>query len=242
MKRPHPLSLVLLALWFSTAAIFVPQLPWLAAVLILSILFSGFHSGFEPRAWLRQLVKFLPVFLAIIIIQILFVKEGKLLWGASWFAVYSGGLGGGISFCLRLLILFFSASFLLKLDFEDFEAAFTAVRLPEELGFMVFYGIHVIPSASRQIGDSRIQLRLRGIDLKKLHFKEKIRIYGRISLCVLADVLSRSSLQAISLELRGFRSPGQRSHLHQRCFGAADLAMWAALVLLTALYLVNIYW
>lgn len=240
MKKPHPLSLVLLALWFSTAAIFVPQLSWLAAVLILSILFSGFHSGFEPRAWLRQLVKFLPVFLAIIIIQILFVKEGKLLWGASWYAVHSGGLHGGISFCLRLLILFFSASLLLKLDFEDFEAAFTAVRLPEELGFMVFYGIHVIPSASRQIGDSRIQLRLRGIDLKKLPLREKIRIYGRISLCVLADVLSRSSLQAISLELRGFRSPGQRSHLHQRRFGAADLTLWTGLALLTALYLAKI--
>lgn len=238
MKGLHPLALILLALWFSTAAIFVPQPLWLAVVLILSIFFRGLQAGFAWRLWARQFLLMLPLFLAILLIQALFVKDGELLWGQGWYAIHTLGLRGGLAFSLRLLILFFSAQILLKLEYEDFNLAFNAVRLPEELGFMVFYAIHVIPSAGAKINHARQILRLRGIEPRKLPLKASLRLYKQISLSVLADVLSRSAIQATALDLRGFRSSGPRTRLNQRGFALPDLLLFAGMLLLTAIYFI----
>jgi energy-coupling factor transport system permease protein len=238
MNRLHPLSLVLLALWFSSAAILVPQLAWLGAVLILGLLFRGLQAGFTWRIWARQFVLMLPLFLAVLLIQTLFVKDGELLWGSSWHAVHAGGLQGGLAFSLRLLILFFSAQILLKLDYEDFDLAFNAVRLPEEIGFMVFYALHVIPASGDRIRQSLQILRLRGIDLGNRSIKTKLRIYKLISLAVLAEVLSRSAIQATALDLRGFRSSGKRSRLNQRGFAPPDFLLYGLILILTATYFI----
>ncbi|MBW6514422.1 MAG: energy-coupling factor transporter transmembrane protein EcfT [Candidatus Syntrophosphaera sp.] len=238
MNRLHPLSLILLALWFSSAAIFVPQLAWLGAVLIISIIFRGLQAGFEWRLWARQFLLMLPLFLAILLIQALFVKDGELLWGRSWYAIHSGGLRIGLAFCLRLLILFFSAQILLKLEYEDFDLAFNTVRLPEELGFMVFYALHVIPASGERIRHALQILRLRGIDQAKQPLKTKLRLYKLISLSVLAEVLSRSAIQATALDLRGFRSSGPRSRLNQRGLTLPDYLLFGSMLVLTAIYII----
>jgi energy-coupling factor transport system permease protein len=238
MKRLHPLSVLLLALWLSTAAILVPQIVLLGVVLLLSMLFRGLLCGCALKHWLRQFIRLLPLFAAILLIQVLFVKEGRLLWGQNWYAVHSTGLQNGLAFCLRLLILFWSAQLLLRLSFEDFDLAFHTLRLPEELGFMVFYTIHVIPAASREIKNSLLLLRLRAIALRKLKLRQKLLVYNRISLSVIASVLSRSAIQATALDLRGFRSSGKRSHLNQLRFGLSDAFLLSLTLILTALYII----
>ncbi len=238
MKKLHPLSLIFLALWFSSAAVFVLRLEWLGIALLLAFLCNLLYFGFSGKTWLRPVVRMLPLFLAVLLIQALFVKKGSLVWGRGWYGIYSAGLQGGVAFCLRLLILFFSARLLLKLDYEDFDAAFHAVQLPEELGFMVFYTIHVLPWAGDRISHNRQLLRLRGVELSELPWRQKLRIYQRISLSLLADLLSRSSVQAIALELRGFRSGGQRTRLHKRSFSWPDALALAFIATFTAAFFI----
>jgi energy-coupling factor transport system permease protein len=238
LKGLHPLSLILAALWFSTAAIFVPGLGWLLAALGLSLLFRGWLAGFEWRLWWRQFVKLLPLFAAILVIQALFVKRGDLIWGRGWYSIHDVALATGAAFSLRLLILFFSAQLLLKLAYEDFDLAFHALRLPEELGFMVFYTIHVIPAAGEKFRKSLQLLRLRGLDPGKLPWKDKLSFYKHASLAVLGDILTRSGIQATALDLRGFRSSGPRSWLNHRKYAWPDLLLALAMALMTLLYLV----
>ncbi len=233
MKKLHPLTLILAALWLSTAAILLRPWPALGVVFVLSVVFRAALADWEPLLWLRQLLKLLPVLAAVVLIQVLFVKTGRPLWGQAWYAVHAGGLEGGVSVSLRLLILFWSAQVLLKLDYEDFDAAFQALRLPEELGFMVFYTIHVIPLATQQVRASLQLLRLRGISLRDLPLNARLELYRVISLAGLGEVLSRSEIQATALDLRGFRSSGKRSFLCKRGFDLSDALLGLLLAGLT---------
>ncbi len=238
MRRLHPLSIILLALWLSSAAIFLPHPVWLAGVLVLTLLFRGMLLGFTWQIWLRQFIRLLPLFAAIMLIQVLFFKDGRLLLGSGWYGIHSEGLEGGVLFCLRLLVLLYSAQILIKLTYEDFDLAFSTLRMPEELGFMLFYALHTIPASGLRIAHYRQLLTIRGLDMRKLPLRQKLHIYNRISLSILADVLSRSAVQAIALDLRGFRSAGVRTRLAKRSMTYRDGILLAALTLLTCAYFI----
>ncbi|MCB5258068.1 MAG: energy-coupling factor transporter transmembrane component T [Candidatus Cloacimonadaceae bacterium] len=240
MTKLHPLSLILAALWFSTAAIFVPQLTWLTFAFLLCAIFRGLLTGFNLQLWWKQIKKMIPLFIAIIIIQLLFTKKGDLLWGKSWYAIYSVGLHRSIAVNLRLLILFFSAQILLILNYEDFDIAFSALHLPEEFAFMIFYTIHIIPSASEHIQHSLQLVKFRGINMRNLSLKSQLTIYRDISLSVLANVLSHSEIEAIALDLRGFRSAGKHTHLLQKKFSLNDLILYLFITVVTLIYLFSI--
>lgn len=228
MKGLHPLSLLILALWFSTNAIAASSPSWLAVILALNILLAVILVGVRKALPGRQLLQLMPLFLLVMLIQLLFVKQGKTLWGSGWYAIYSGGLAGGVSFCLRLLILFVSAKLLLRLDFEDFEAAFHSLRLPEELSFMVFYALHILPLFASRVRHQNHLVLMRGVVLSRLRPHKLLRLYGQISLTLLAELLLRSNAQAIALELRGFRSSGPRTRLESMHFGWRDLILLLA--------------
>lgn len=239
MKGLHPLSLVLAALWFSSLAIIIPDPRWLGLIFLLCLLFHGLISGFRFRDWARQFLKLLPILLAVIVIQVLLDRNNFRPEGYRIDPV-GAGLRTGLAVSLRLLIVIFSAQLLLRLDYEDFDLAFRSLRLPEELCFMVFYAIHVIPSATERVKHSLRLLRLRGIDMGKVPLKARLKLYQRISLNVIASLLSSSDIQATALELRGFRSSGPRSRLYTRSFAFSDLCLWlgiaAATILLVLLH------
>jgi len=70
--------------------------------------------------------------------------------------------------------------------------------------------------------------------------KSQLTIYRYISLSVLADVLSRSEVQAIALDLRGFRSTGKPTHLLQKNFSLYDLMLYLSIIIITLVYLFSI--
>lgn len=236
--KAHPLTLVVVALWFSTAALFVPRLDILAAVMLLSLLWAMLLKAIQVRVLLRQLRYFLPLFVSILLIQALFVKQGTIMLGKGWYAVHTVAVNTGVAFCLRLLSLWFSAQALIRLTYEDFELAFSRLGLPEELSFMVSYAVGIIPAVSRRVGHYRQLLLLRGIDLARQRWRQKLDIYRLISLTLLAEVLSRSGIQAISLELRGFRSSGKRSRLRTQRLSWLDAFLLFLLAVMTAGYFI----
>jgi energy-coupling factor transport system permease protein len=224
-------------LWLSTAALFVLQIAWLAAVLLLAFLCQGVFSGFDWAALGRQARYLLPLSLAVLVVQLLFVKQGQLLWGKGWYAVHTIALQRGLAFAIRILVLWLAARVLLRFEYEDFDIAFGALRLPQELSFMIFFGVRIIPSLNARLRHFLQLLKLRAIELKKLSFAAKMKVYRLISLTILAETLSQSGVKAIALELRGFRSSGPKSRLKQHSFSTWDWLLYASLLALTAFYL-----
>lgn len=219
----HPLSRVLLVLWITSLAVLLRNVSLLSGLLAFSLGLAVLLSRRQLRSLLKSLKAIIPVIFSVFLIQLIFRKEGELLLELGIFRIYSQGLELGLEVALRLLILLVSATLLSVLSYAELRLALKF--LPEELSFLISYVMHLLPRLRERLQRVSHQLRQRGIVQKQLSFREKLLVYRILSLAVLASLIQSSELQAIQLELRGFRRQGKKSFLYHRKPSVMDFAM-----------------
>ena len=230
--RLHPLSHILIFLLFSSLVFACGALPRLCFILGLSILYSSVRGGYGFIKTLKSLWRSLPFIMSLSVLQLIFRGEGEALWHWGFMRVSSGGIYWAAVISLRLATVVLCAKAISRNSFRDFQAAFAAIRLPEEFSFMLSYGVQLIPSFSAKIKGFMQSLRMRGIEPAKLPWKQRLSVYKLMSIAALAGIINGSTTAAIALELRGFRSKGRRSFLHKQSVGLADAFLLAVLILL----------
>lgn len=240
MDSLHPLTHIMICIYASTLAFATGSIPLLAVLVLLSACYAALRIRRGMRGVVRSLFRSLSLILSLGVIQLIFNHSGDLLWSWGFIRLSSGGLYWAVLIGLRLLVIIFCAKALAVLSFPQFQAAITALHFPEEIGFMLAYGTHLVPEFNTRIKGFLRSLRLRGIDPKQISLRQRIRLYRMLSLSVLAEVLSQSTDAAIALELRGFRSSGKRSHLHAVRWGMPDALSLTGLALLT-LVLIKVF-
>lgn len=228
MVKLHPMTMISIVVWVSTIALLSVNLAILTGLMFASALLCLANH----RNPLRSLLRLFPLFLIVFILQILFRRGGESLWSYGCFSVTSEGLALATQVVLRLCIIYLSAVLLVNLQFNDYRNAFSLIRLPEELSFMVSFVIHILPLLSKRFKDAIILLRYRGLDIKRSSLTMRLRIYRVIVLSVLAGLVHNVRWQAIALELRGFRSPGIKTARYRSGLGLSD---WSVLCLLLLL-------
>jgi energy-coupling factor transport system permease protein len=234
MKRGlHPLSYILICILYSSLAIIIRS-PRLLMVLFILVWLLDWQEG--SKAMMHRLLglkKIIWILISIMLIQLLFQREGEIVLNLSIITIREAGWQMARLLGLRLSIIYMVAQSLSKLDFPLFKAAFAKIRLPEELSFMISYMAHLIPQLSANFKAQMHELKQRGIAIRKLPLKEKLEIYKILSIATVAEIILHSRKQAIALELRGFRSMGKRSSLHELSFGVWDLLalIWMLLVI-----------
>ena len=232
MRGLHPLTHILFCILFSSLAFLTGSLPFLSVLLLLSVCYAALRIKRGLVGVLRSLYRSFSLILSLGIIQIVLNHSGQLLWSWGVLRVSSGGVYWAVLVGLRLLVIIMCAKAMAVLSFSQFQTAIATLHLPEEIGFMLAYGTHLVPEFSARIKGFLRSLRLRGIDPKQISIRQRIKLYRMLSLSVLAEVLSQSTDAAIALELRGFRSSGKRSHLHIVRWGAPDVFALAGVLLL----------
>jgi len=231
ISKAHPLSMILIVLWFSAMALIFRQLSALVILLLGCLLFLLGARLITGGTLRRSLLRLLPLMLMIMLIQGLAVKEGKLVLDIGFTSIHQDGLDMGIALSLRILLIFLAAKSLGRMSPMDFDAAFRVLRFPEEISFMVSYAVHLLSGISASLADARRGITKRGIDLKALKLKQKLRLYGIISLRLVSELLQGSEIRAIALELRGFRSGNKTSRLRVYRFSWRDGMIWIVLAL-----------
>ena len=230
----HPFSWVLISLWITSLAVISSSLAILGLLILLSLLAAFLSRGRELFPYLLGLKRLVTLILTLLVVQLLFRRGGTLVLSLSFVHIYSEGLEIGLEVALRLIILLIAAGILGRLTYLDFRNAF--LFLPAEFSFMISYVIHLIPLLRKRFLHYLELLRLRGLSLKSLSWGKRLKIYRIISLSVLGSLLHSSDRQAITLELRGFRSPGKKTFLYKQAFGFADLLVFIVLLLLSLGY------
>jgi len=233
----HPLLHVFICLVLSCLA-FMGSEP----VKLSMLWFSSFiYAAFRVKAGATGLVKThwrsLPLLLSLALVQLLFRRQGDLLWQFGIISLSREGANYLAVLSLRLLIVILSAKALAVLDFKEFSTAFHSLRLPEEFSFMLSYAVHLVPSLLSSWKGYFQSLKLRGIAINKLSIPNRLKIYKVLALSSLAALIKNSEGQAIALELRGFRSSGERSSMHERRFSFFDWVAIFMIFLAAALYL-----
>ena len=241
MKRwLHPLSYILICVLYSSLAIIIKRPQQLVWLFFLAWTLD-WREGFQALAQrLFRLKRIIWLLISIMLIQLLFVRTGEVLLTLGFIRIHVAGLQMAQLLGLRLGIIFMVAGSLSKLDFTLYRAAFSKIRLPEELSFMISYMAHLIPQLSAGFRVQMRELKLRGINIRKLPFKQKLEIYRILSIATVADIILHGSKQAIALEMRGFRSVGERSSLQTLRFGVYDLLAFVWVLMLIAVFLIEL--
>lgn len=224
----HPLSRVLIVLWITSLAVILNDPLLLVALLAFSITLALLLSRRQFSSLLKSVKVIIPVILSVFVIQLIFRKSGEKLLDLGILSIHSEGLLLGLEVGLRLLILLFSATLLSALSYAELRLALKF--LPEELSFLISYVLHLLPRLRERLREVSQGLKQRGIVQKELSLKEKILVYRILSLAVLASLIQSSEMQAIQLELRGFRRQGKKSFLYHRKPSWLDL--WVCVLLL----------
>jgi energy-coupling factor transport system permease protein len=103
---------------------------------------------------------------------------------------------------------------------------------------MVCVGIHFIPLLTQEMQDSLTAVQLRGIDLKNIPVRRRVKVYTYIFLPAAGSAVIKAQDLAASMELRGFRAYPTRTSLIVLRMNAADYAVSiAAAVLAGAAFL-----
>ena len=213
LKNLDPRTRLIAVTAITLIAVFVREVIVLAGALACSVIFS-LLLGVNIVQVIVKLRRFLVIIIAAAFLQSVFVRAGAVLLEVGGFVLLtSGGISGGAIVLLRMSILLICGAAVAACGIRKNIQGLIQMKLPYEIAFMVCVGIHFIPVLSREIQDSLIAVQLRGIDLKNIPIRRRIRVYTYILLPAAGSAIIKAQDLAASMELRGFRAYERRTSL-----------------------------
>ena len=155
---------------FSITVFAVPSAGEGLILFCLLLVFYGL-AGLGLFFFLRKL-RFILIFgLSVFLIQVIFVKEGFLLWqfslGIASLEIWSEGFQGGLKMMLRFLnIIGSSYLFVATTDPNRLAYALMQAGLPYRFGFMLITALRFIPVFRLELAQVKNAQMAKGIDLE----------------------------------------------------------------------------
>jgi energy-coupling factor transport system permease protein len=199
----------------SLLAVLVRDISLLIAVLVFSIIFS-LALNVNP---LRNIVKLKPFIIIILLtslLQSIFMRSGTVLISISDVTILTlGGIYSGLTVFMRMIILIIFGQITASCGMKNGIQALIQLRIPYEIAFMVYISLHFLPLLARELSDSLIAIQLRGIDIKRISMRKRIKIYTFLFLPVVGGGIIKARDISASMELRGFRAYRERVSLRK---------------------------
>ncbi len=197
-----------LALIYNTPG---PLLLILAGTTVLLFIFRIDFGA--VRGYLRP---YLSLLLILLLVQIVFTRGGEVLLAAgSLPLVTSRGLLVGTSVVLRIVVVIAAALLLTRAGSRDFILGLAQWKVPYEVAFMVAVAARFLPVFRDELINVVTAIQLRGVDLKKAPWGQKIELYRRL-------FFPKAQQLALAMEARGFRAYPRRTYLRRLYLSFAD--------------------
>ena len=153
-------------------------------------------------------------------------------------ALFSGdilqGLLVGAAVLERLVILMLGGAMLAAYPGHALVQGMLQLRLPCQLAYMVSIGLRFVPQFSESFRDSLTAMQLRGVDLRHLKIRTRLKIYTYLLMPTIAMGVSRARKLAMAMELRGFGAHEKRSAYAPLRMRTKDWLAFAGVILWTA--------
>jgi len=223
----------------STLAVFIKDIYLLFPVLIVSLVVARYFKG--NFALMKKARKFIVLFIGIAVLQSIFSPAGEILFSFGDFSLLTvGGLYKGIRVILRMLIIIVSAAIMTGSSSREIIQGLIQFNIPYEIAFMVSLAIRFLPVLGQEAKDAYIAIQLRGIELDKLSFAKRLKIYSYLLMPVLAGVFFRARELATSIETRAFRAYPERTSYIKLHFKRHDFLLIAVSFIFT-FFIIYIY-
>lgn len=201
---PRPKLVIILLL--STLALIYYDVFILSIVLFISLIIAILIKS-NLSAVLFKLKKIIILMAAIAIVQSLFMKTGNPILKLGKITVITDyGIIKSLEFILRISIIIVSATILTTSTSREIVQGLIQWKCPYEIAFMVSIAIRFLPIFKEEMADMVTAIQLRGIDLKKVKFREKIKIYKYILLPITTNSILKARDLSSSMEMRAFRA------------------------------------
>ena len=225
-----PRVVFLFVFLLSTASVILREALLLAPVL-LSAMIAALCARAPVGRVLRRLAGLWVTLVSVTALQALF--NGDTMHG----------LLAGAAVLERLVILMLGGAMLAAYPGHALVQGMLQLRLPYQLAYMVSIGLRFVPQFSESFRDSLTAMQLRGVDLRRLKLKTRLKIYTYLLMPTIATGALRAQKLAMAMELRGFGAFEKRSSyatLHMRTgdwLAFAGIVSWGA-----ALTTIEILW
>jgi len=222
-KRIDPRVMFLFVFLLSTASVIVREALPLTPVLLSAIIAAVLAKAPVGRV-LRRLAGLWVTLVSITLMQALFSQD------------IIHGLLMGAAVLERLVILMLGGAVLAACPGHALVQGMLQLRLPYQLAYMVSIGLRFVPQFSESFRDSLTAMQLRGVDLRRLKVKARMKIYTWLLMPTIAMGVSRARKLAMAMELRGFGAHEKRSSyapLRMRTkdwLAFAGILLWGAML------------
>lgn len=207
----------------------------LAATVALLLIFR-----FNPGAIAGYLKPFLSLMLVLFIIQVIFSPGGQVLLAVGPVAlITSQGLISGASVVLRIIVVTAAAMLFTTFSSRDFVLGLVQWKVPYELAFMVSIAMRFLPLFREELVNVLTAIQLRGVELKKVPWGQKIAMYRRLIFPVVYRTMLKAEQLAIAMEARGFRAYPRRTYLRRLDFQRADYIVMPVCLVITIMLVVR---
>ncbi|MCL2195649.1 MAG: energy-coupling factor transporter transmembrane protein EcfT [Oscillospiraceae bacterium] len=229
MKLDPRVTILFVLLLSSFAVVF--RNPWH----MLPVLVSAISAVLLARAPLLKLLRRLRG----IWLMLVFVTLLQTLAAQDWLT----GLLIAATVLQRLVILLLGGALLAGYAGHVLVQALLQLRMPYQLAFMLSIGLRFVPLFGESFRDSLNAMELRGVDLRKLKFRTRVKIYTWLLMPTVASGVHQARKLAMAMELRGFGAHDRRTAyapLRMRWtdwLGFALVLLWAAGIILWRIFL-----
>lgn len=208
LHRLHPTVKVVLLLSFSTTVFAVPSLLGLLSLLVMQLVgyqVAGLGFGF----YLGKLRYILLFGMFMLLAQVLWVKQGVLLWslevGALSLDLWSEGLISGLRMAIRFINVI-GASYLFVAVTNPNRMAYALMQagLPYRGGFMLITALRFIPLFHLELAQVKSAQMAKGIDLEGLSPLKLVKSVRYLLVPLVVSVLGKVDTLTVSMESRAF--------------------------------------
>ncbi|MDD3652591.1 MAG: energy-coupling factor transporter transmembrane component T [Desulfotomaculaceae bacterium] len=237
MNKLDPRTKIVIILCLSTLAVVLNSpIPLLVLFVLTLVILSTFRINFIGIMF--KFKKLLPLLLVMLIVQSVFAAGGETLLAYKGINILtSNGFNAALCILFRMLILFSSAMLIMTSSSKDYVLALVQLKIPYEIAFMVMVAFRFLPVFLEEIKDTLIAVQLRGVDLKRIAWGNKVKFYTHFFTPLLWSVMLKARQLAITMEARAFRVYRRRTYLRVLRYSVLDYYVMAFFLLTTIMVL-----
>jgi len=228
-------------LFFASTLPFIMWQWWqvaieIAIVFLIAVLFSKIALGSLLRAW----VWFLAMGTFLMFFHVTNRHDGELIAKVWFFAIHSDGVQVGFLFASRVVaILAASYVFVRTTSPRDLVVAVISMGVNYRYAWMLFLGMLSLPVFETEFTIVREAQMVRGIKPASNPISERIQMYRRYMMPMLASALRRVESLAVAMDSRAFGAHPDRTFIDGFSWSVSGLIL---LFLTLAAFIATIVW
>ncbi len=210
-----------------------------ATLTATTIALFNLYIKIDIKTTFKKLKRLWQVVLFASLMQSVFTKGGVVLlevFGVNLITI--NGITQGAIIFLRFFSLINGATAIASYSKEHITESLVWFKVPFELSFSAVLGLSFLQKFSEQLKISLTAIELRGIELKSLSFKNKIKVYSYILFPVVSSVLLKAKDLSATMQTRGFKAFNKRTSMIDLKFTTRDFVTVAVMLLVQSIAIV----